>query len=342
MQPCATCGTDVSGKRFCPQCGTPVPQTQPLQPQQPTVTPGGAAAANGEWCPRCGGQVRPGAAFCSHCGHALRPAAPSAPTGPSMRLCPQCHAQVAAQNAFCTNCGAALTEPATPRFCPQCGQPQQSGARFCSACGTELNVAAVASAPTVTTAGPYPVPPAASAGSTPGASPYPAPAPAAGSPAYAPPTAQPPAQYGAYPAGQPVPGPANAIPAGPYPAQTPLVLRCPVCWAISPLGTSNCPGCHTSLVGVAPVPATAVQQPPNQQGGGPGGLFQGNGGKLAMGALGGAAAVIGGEMLLHGLERSLEGNDYGYPHHHHHHHHHRQEEGVLGDLGRLADDVGLI
>jgi hypothetical protein len=88
------------------------------------------------------------------------------------------------------------------------------------------------------------------------------------------------------------------------------------------------------------MPATAVQQSPNQQGG-LGGLLQSDGGKLAMGALGGAAAVIGGEMLLHGLERSLEGNDYGYSHHHHHHHH-EHEGGFLGDLGRLADDVGLI
>ncbi|WP_069801293.1 zinc ribbon domain-containing protein [Thermogemmatispora onikobensis] len=339
MQPCATCGTDVSGKRFCPQCGAPVPQAQPLQPQPPTVAPGGAAAANGEWCPRCGGQVRAGAAFCSHCGQALRPAPSTASTGPTLRLCPQCHAQVAAHYAFCTNCGVALAEPVTPRFCPRCGQPQQSGARFCSACGADLNAAAAASAPAATTAGPYPVPPPPATSSAPGASPYPAPTP--GSPAYAPPVAQTPVQYGgAYPvAGQPAPGPINAVPAGSYPPQTPLVLRCPVCWAISPIGTSNCPGCRTSLVGVAPIPATTAQQPPNQQGGGPGGLFQGDGGKLAMGALGGAAAVIGGEMLLHGLERSLEGNDYGYPHHRHHH---EDEGGVLGDLGRLADDVGLI
>nr|BBH91934.1 hypothetical protein KTA_01330 [Thermogemmatispora argillosa] len=187
----------------------------------------------------------------------------------------------------------------------------------------------------MTTAGPYPVPPAGNGPA--GANPY---ATGAGSPAaYAAPTAQAPGQYGAYPnAGSPAPNPANVVSPGAYPPQAPLVLRCPVCWAISPVGTSNCPGCRTSLAGVAPVPATAVQQPPNQQGG-PGGFLQSDGGKLAMGALGGAAAVIGGEMLLHGLERSLEGNDYG---HHHHHHHHGHEGGVLGDLGRLADDVGLI
>lgn len=67
-----------------------------------------------------------------------------------------------------------------------------------------------------------------------------------------------------------------------------------------------------------------------------GGFLQGNGGNMMMGALGGAAAVIGGEMLLHGIENAVEGDgDYGYRRHHHHH------GGLLGDMGRLADDVGL-
>jgi len=78
---------------------------------------------------------------------------------------------------------------------------------------------------------------------------------------------------------------------------------------------------------------------PGQQG--VGGLMQGNAGKYAMGALGGAAAVIGGEMLLHGVENSIAdrvegdmGMGYG-------HRHHRGEGGVLGGLGELADDIGL-
>ncbi|MBO0794505.1 MAG: hypothetical protein J2P36_26625, partial [Ktedonobacteraceae bacterium] len=112
----------------------------------------------------------------------------------------------------------------------------------------------------------------------------------------------------------------------PYPNyQQPMVLRCPTCMAIAPLGTPVCAGCRTSLAGVAPVPQNMPVQ--GQQGG----FFQGDGGKLAMGALGGAAAVIGGQMLLHNLEDSFDGD---------HHHHHGG--GVLGDLGELADDVGLI
>lgn len=76
-----------------------------------------------------------------------------------------------------------------------------------------------------------------------------------------------------------------------------------------------------------------------QQGGGLGGFMQGNGGKYAMGALGGAAAVVGGEMLLGGLVNGVENRgDGGYGEYRHHRH---REEGLLGGLGELADDIGL-
>lgn len=81
--------------------------------------------------------------------------------------------------------------------------------------------------------------------------------------------------------------------------------------------------------------------PVQGQQGGLGGFLQGNGGKYAAGALGGAAAVIGGEMLLHGLENTIENRvegDMGYPQHHRHHH---RDEGMLGGLGELANDIGL-
>lgn len=70
--------------------------------------------------------------------------------------------------------------------------------------------------------------------------------------------------------------------------------------------------------------------------------MQGNAGKYAMGALGGAAAVLGGEMLLYGVENSIENRvegdmGMGYGHHRHHH----RNEGVLGGLGELVDDIGL-
>jgi len=70
------------------------------------------------------------------------------------------------------------------------------------------------------------------------------------------------------------------------------------------------------------------------QQGGFGGLFQGQGpgGNMAMGALGGAAAVIGGEILLHEMEGGFHRNrGYG-----------RDEgDGLLGGLGDLANDIGL-
>jgi hypothetical protein len=61
-----------------------------------------------------------------------------------------------------------------------------------------------------------------------------------------------------------------------------------------------------------------------------------NAGKYLMGALGGAAAVIGGEILLHDVERGIErhierdserrewGGEFPHHHHRHHGHHHRR------------------
>ena len=76
-----------------------------------------------------------------------------------------------------------------------------------------------------------------------------------------------------------------------------------------------------------------------------GGFLQSGNGKMAMGLVGGAAAVIGGEMLLNGLENRIEDGvegDMGYGREHHRHHHHREEDrGPLGGLGELANDLGL-
>ena len=108
------------------------------------------------------------------------------------------------------------------------------------------------------------------------------------------------------------------------------------------MGTAYCNSCRTSLAGVVPVPATMA----GQQQGGIGGFLQGNGGKVAMGVLGGAAAVLGGEMLLNGVENVIEDRvegDMSFGNHHHHHHrdYEDRDDGLLGGLGRLADDIGL-
>ena len=68
------------------------------------------------------------------------------------------------------------------------------------------------------------------------------------------------------------------------------------------------------------------------QQGGFGNMLQGDGGKYAMGALGGAAAVIGGEMLLHGVERDFERDRYERR---------GEGDGLLGGIGDLANDIGL-
>lgn len=77
------------------------------------------------------------------------------------------------------------------------------------------------------------------------------------------------------------------------------------------------------------------------------GFLQGSGGKMAMGALGGAAAVLGGEMLLHGVENSIENRvegDLGYGGGEYHHHHRRFDDdgNPLGEIGEIAKDIGLL
>ncbi|GCE46651.1 hypothetical protein EI42_00167 [Thermosporothrix hazakensis] len=78
-----------------------------------------------------------------------------------------------------------------------------------------------------------------------------------------------------------------------------MVILCPTCRALSPVGASHCLNCHQSLLGIPPIQAN--QLPPNLQ---PqkGGFLQSDGGKMAVGALGGAAAAIGGFMLLDAVD----------------------------------------
>lgn len=298
MTTCAYCGNDVTGKKFCPECGKAVEQQQPV-----------SAAL----CPQCGESVKAGTAFCNHCGAPLRAqtqanlvnATQEIPPEPTLaRSCPACHAEVSGGTAFCINCGHNLNAPAvqaapaaTPAFCTNCGQQNAPGVRFCASCGSPMGQMA----PTgYAQPGQYPPPP----------------------------------QYGQPYAPQPYPQQQYGQP---Y-QQQPMVLRCPICMAMAPMGTASCPSCHTSLAGVVPTPANLPQQ--GQQGmfGNLGGMMQGNAGKYAMGALGGAAAVVGGEMLLHGVENVFEGDrgygGYGYEHRH-------REEGMLGELGELGNDIGL-
>ncbi len=323
MATCTSCGNDVTGKKFCQQCGTPVQQVA-------TPAPASQAAPMNNTCPRCNEPVNPRAAFCNHCGSSLsaQVVAPTAiPSQPTTSRCPACQADVPINNAFCTNCGQNMHTPAAPAspFCTNCGHQNAPGVRFCASCGNQLG----ASTPT-------PMAQSAYSGYTPPPGQYPPPQQpyhaAYGQPQYAQPPQQPygqppypPTQYPQQypPQGQMGPG----YQPQPMMGQQPMVLRCPVCMAMAPLGTTNCASCHTSLAGVAPTPANMPQQQ-----GGLGGFMQGDGGKYAMGALGGAAAVLGGEMLMHGMENSFGGRDEGY---------HHRDEGMLGGLGEIANDLGL-
>lgn len=283
MASCTSCGYDVTGKKFCPECGTPVSQIDHAESE--ANSPG--------VCPRCNAIVKPGAAFCMDCGASLSPqtaVATATPiqSQPLTHTCIACHAEVPSEMAFCTNCGQSMHISTTPAssatpiapMCTNCGLQNTPGVNFCAGCGSSLSSN-----------------PAIPASQSMYAQP----------PQYSQPYSQYPQQTPQYGAQYP---------------QQPMVLRCPVCMAMSPVGTSNCPSCHTSLANVGPTPANVPMQ--NQQGG----LFQGSSGNMAMGALGGAAAVIGGEILLHEFEHGMNRNR-------------GNGDGLLGGLGDLANDVGL-
>jgi Double zinc ribbon len=321
MTTCTNCGRDVTNKKFCPDCGTLVAPPAPATNQQPAST---------SVCPRCNGIVKAGAAFCMHCGSSLsvQAATATATPQPVTRTCPACQSEVPPGVAFCTNCGQNLQAATTPSMaaapstsiCPNCGHQNNPGVKFCAECGTKLGVPATTPQTAYGQPGQYQQQP------------------------YQQPYGQQ-AQYPQYPQQQYQQYPAQAQ-YGQYPqqqygqsgyqpdpmlGQQPMVLRCPVCMAMSPVGSTNCPSCRTSLAGVVPTPAN---MPVQGQQGGLGGLFQGRGGNMAMGALGGAAAVIGGEMLLHEIEgghRRREWEDQGRG----------DDGGLLGDLGGLANDLGL-
>src|SRR5438552_14202346 len=125
MASCTSCGHDVTGKKFCPECGTPVQTAENVESvnNAPNV------------CPRCNGVVNPGAAFCMHCGSSLTTQTAIATKTPSVQpesltqTCIACHAEVPKEMAFCTNCGQSMRTstaqdvPAThiAPVCANCG-----------------------------------------------------------------------------------------------------------------------------------------------------------------------------------------------------------------------------
>ena len=116
------------------------------------------------------------------------------------------------------------------------------------------------------------------------------------------------------------------------PAAPSPISYCPRCHQSIAPGTAFCAFCGLALQPnpyQGHIPPYAPPVPPQ-----PAPPQQSNVGKYMLGALGGAAAVIGGEMLLHDVERGIEHHVErdivrdeweAEPHHHrHHHHHHRR------------------
>ncbi|MEO7019021.1 MAG: zinc-ribbon domain-containing protein, partial [Ktedonobacteraceae bacterium] len=242
--------------------------------------------------------------------------------------------EVPSSSVFCTNCGQSMVTGQMPSptvttpsqtFCTNCGVNNNPGSRFCNSCGQTLTTGAPVQ--TSTYQQPYGQPnsgysqqPYSQLNTGYPQQPYGQPNSGYSQQPYS----QPNNGYSQQPYGQP-----GYQQADPMLGQSPMVLRCPVCMAMAPQGTPACLSCHTNLAGVMPTPSAVPMQ--GQQQGGLGGMFQGSNGKMAMGALGGAAAVLGGEMLLHNVENRHEYDHYGE----------RRDDGMLGGLGDIAKDIGL-
>src|SRR5437870_5628994 len=65
MTTCTSCGSDVTGKKFCQNCGTPVQATHTPAASGQTVPPPSS------FCTHCGRQAAPSEHFCSGCGSPL-------------------------------------------------------------------------------------------------------------------------------------------------------------------------------------------------------------------------------------------------------------------------------
>lgn len=64
-------------------------------------------------CPRCSGQLAPGAAFCRHCGAPVRAAEAGPASAPARVACPACEHTNPPGSRFCRACGTALAAPAS-------------------------------------------------------------------------------------------------------------------------------------------------------------------------------------------------------------------------------------
>lgn len=98
---CPGCGKGCQkDAKFCPACGTPMPQPapEPAKPVRPTN------------CPNCGEALSDSALFCAGCGTKVEMIMPDAVNA---------EPAVAPKSMICTGCGASLSPEAL--FCAECG-----------------------------------------------------------------------------------------------------------------------------------------------------------------------------------------------------------------------------
>ena len=95
MITCPNCQTEnLPGKKFCRQCGRPLP-VDPKATQLSSPIPAGGAVSSGFGgplagvCPNCGAPVQPNAQFCPVCGHALRAGGAPAAVGVGTLVVPK-------------------------------------------------------------------------------------------------------------------------------------------------------------------------------------------------------------------------------------------------------------
>jgi membrane protease subunit (stomatin/prohibitin family) len=104
---CPNCGITLqSGKKFCPGCGTAMPNNETRKVIK---------------CSNCNAIISPGMKFCPECGNPYNP-------------CPNCGADMTGKAVQCAVCGYIPPKP-----CPHCGKSlEKSNAKFCPHCGGAL------------------------------------------------------------------------------------------------------------------------------------------------------------------------------------------------------------
>ncbi len=144
MTACTSCGNDVTGKNFCPNCGASTRITAGYSTPAPLT------------CARCGRQSDPGVRFCNNCGNQLVPSTPAWQAG---NRYPQANYPEAPYQQQPTNYSGGPTgyapyqppyghqvpgvpnTPAQPQMvlcCPTCQAISALGTSYCQNCHSSL------------------------------------------------------------------------------------------------------------------------------------------------------------------------------------------------------------